>query len=192
MSRETMGHLIGLRYKLMWAKTRSRNGRIALFMVGYLLFLAVAALVAIGGVGAGMLAIKSGKAGLVARVTLSGAYMSALLWTLLLGFGINTVFSDTELRRYPLAPTDRRLVKFFVGILDPFWFLILLCDLGILLGIYLFGEASLGLGFLAVVLLLASNYVLATTLGMLVDRLAETKLGAAGLLLFVMAFSTLP
>ncbi len=83
-------------------------------------------------------------------------------------------------------------MKFFVGILDPFWFLILLCDLGILVGIYLFGEASLGLGFLAVVLLLASNYVLATTLGMLVDRLAETKMGSAGLLLSVMAFSALP
>ncbi len=93
MSREMMGHLIGLRYKLLWAKTRSRNGRIALFVVGYLLFVVVAALVGVGGVGAGMMAIKSGKAGLVARVSLSGAYMSAPLWTLLLGFGINTVFS---------------------------------------------------------------------------------------------------
>lgn len=31
--------LISLRYKLLWAKTRSRNGRIALFLTGYLLLL---------------------------------------------------------------------------------------------------------------------------------------------------------
>src|SRR5207248_5939665 len=29
--------LVQLRYKLLWAKTRSRNGRIALFLAGYLL-----------------------------------------------------------------------------------------------------------------------------------------------------------
>src|SRR5580658_2629979 len=98
MNRELIGHLIGLRYKLMWAKTRSRNGRIALFVVGYLLFVLVAALIAAGGVGTGVVAIKSGQAGMVARILLSGIYTSALMWTLLLGFGINAVFSETELR----------------------------------------------------------------------------------------------
>ena len=34
-----IGDLIALRYKLMWAKTRSRNGRIALFFAGYLLLI---------------------------------------------------------------------------------------------------------------------------------------------------------
>ncbi|MBZ5586448.1 MAG: hypothetical protein LAQ30_30530, partial [Acidobacteriia bacterium] len=41
MNFELIGHLIGLRYKLLWAKTRSRNGKIALFMTGYLLLVGV-------------------------------------------------------------------------------------------------------------------------------------------------------
>jgi hypothetical protein len=192
MNRELIGHLIGLRYKLMWAKTRSRNGRIALFVVGYLLFVLVAALLAAGGVGAGVVAIKSGKAGLVAKVSLSGIYTTALMWTLLLGFGMNAVFSETELRRYPLTGADRQVVKFFIGMVDPFWILILLCDLGMVLGLYAFGDTSLGIGALAVILLIASNYALARTLGLLIDRLAETKMGSAIMLLLVLSVSMLP
>jgi hypothetical protein len=192
MNRELVGHLIGLRYKLMWAKTRSRNGRIALFVIGYLLFVMLAALIAVGGVGAGIAAIKSGQAGMVARTSFSGIYMSALMWTLLLGFGMNAVFSETELRRYPLTSTERRLVKFYVGIVDPLWFLILLCDLGMLVGLFLYGDAPLGMGALAVLLLLVSNYALARTLGLLIDRLAETKMGSSIMLLLIMSVSMLP
>jgi hypothetical protein len=192
MNREVIGHLIGLRYKLMWAKTRSRNGRIALFVIGYLLFVLIAALMAAGGIGAGIAAVKSGHAGTVAKAALSGIYMSAVLWTLLLGFGMNAVFSDTELRRYPLTAAERRLVKFSIGIADPFWALVLVCDFGVLVGIYVFGAGSFGIGALAVLLLLASDYVLAQTLGMLVDRLAETKVGSSLLLLAIMALSMLP
>jgi hypothetical protein len=192
MNRELIGHLIGLRYKLMWAKTRSRGGRIALFVIGYLLLVMVAGLMAAGGIGAGVAAVKSGKAEMVARIALSGIFMSAIMWTLLLGFGMNAVFSDSELRRYPLTATDRRLVKFFIGIADPFWFLILLGDLGLVVGIYIFGNASLGLGLLAVLLLLASNYALARCLGMLIDRLAETKMGSSLMLLLIMSVSMLP
>jgi len=192
VNRELIGHLIGLRYKLLWAKTRSRNGRIALFVIGYLLFALLAALLAAGGFSAGVAAIKSGKAGMVARVALSGIYMSALMWTLLLGFGMNAVFSETELRRYPLTSVDRRLVKFLIGIVDPFWFLILLCDVGMVLGLYLLSDTSPGLGFLAVLLLIASNYALARTLGTLIDRVAETKMGSAVILLLVLSVSMLP
>ena len=192
MNRELIGHLIGLRYKLMWAKTRSRGGRIALFVIGYLLLVMVAALIGAGGVGAGVAAVKSGQAGMVARIALSAIFMSAVTWTLLLGFGMNAVFSESELRRYPLSASDRRLVKFFIGIADPFWFLILLCDLGLAVGIYVFGSASLGLGLLAVLLLVASNYALARTLGMLIDRLAETKMGSSLMLLLILSISMLP
>ncbi len=192
MNRELIGHLIGLRYKLMWAKTRSRNGRIALFVVGYLLFILAALLFALGGVGAGVAAIKSGQASIVARSVLSGIYTSALMWTLLLGFGMNALFSETELRRYPLTAPDRRLVKFFIGIVDPFWFLILFADLGMIVGLYLYGNTSLGIAVLAVVLLLASNYTLARTLGIWIDRLAETKIGSAVMLILVLSVSMLP
>ena len=34
MNTALIGELVRLRYKLLWAKTRSRNGRIALFLAG--------------------------------------------------------------------------------------------------------------------------------------------------------------
>jgi hypothetical protein len=192
MNRELVGRLIGLRYKLMWAKSRSRNGRIALFFIGYLLFLLIAGLVAAGGVGAGLAAVKSGQAGMIARVTLGGLYLSAIMWTLLLGFGMNAVFSETELRRYPLTTVERRLVNFFIGIVDPYWILVLLVDVGLAVGLYLFGAGSFGTGVLAALLLLASNYVLARTLAILVDRLASTRMGATLMLGLIMAVSMGP
>ena len=192
MDRELAGHLIGLRYKLMWAKTRSRGGRIALFVIGYLLFVVVAALVAAGGVGAGIAAIKSGHADTVARIALAGIFTSALMWTLLLGFGMNAVFSETELRRYPISAADRRLVKFFIGIVDPFWVLILLCDVGLVFGLYAYGNTSFGLGVIAVLLLIGANYTLASALAMLMDRLAATRMGSAIMLLLVLSISMLP
>jgi hypothetical protein len=192
MNRELIGHLIGLRYKLMWAKTRSRNGRIALFFLGYLLFVFAALFFAAGGVGAGIMAMKSGHSQNVARASFSGIYTTAILWTLLLGFGMNALFSETELRRYPLAAPDRRLVRFFIGIVDPFWCLILLGDLGMLVGLYLYGNAPLFLGVVALALLLASNFALARALGALIDRLSQSKSGAALMLLLIMSFGMLP
>ncbi len=192
MNRELVGQLIALRYKLMWAKTRSRNGRIALFFVGYLLLIVAGLIAGVGGIGAGIVSVKAGHAGLVAKFALTGIYCGALMWTLLLGFGLNAVFSETELRRYPLTALERRVVKFFIGIVDPFWFLILLTDAGMVVGLYLVGNTSLVLGMVAVLLLLASNYALARTLAMVIDRLAETNSGSAIMLVLVMSFSMLP
>src|SRR5580658_3019027 len=187
-----IGHLIGLRYRLMWAKTRSRNGRIALFFTGYLLLILVGALLGAGGIGAGLAAVKMGKTGMVAKAVLTGVYGGAVMWTLLLGFGMNAVFSETELRRYPMAARERRLVTFFIGIVDPFWLLILLVDLGLVLGLFLMSDTSLGLGLAAVLLLLASNYALARAVGMFIDRLSMTRGGPAILLLLVMSVAILP
>jgi hypothetical protein len=192
MNTKLMGHLIGLRYKLMWAKTRSRNGRIALFFTGYILLILVAALLGAGGIGAGIGAVKLGKSGMVAKAVLTSVYGGAVMWTLLLGFGMNAVFSETELRRYPLAARERRLVTFFIGIADPFWLLILLVDLGLVVGLFLTSDTSLGVGLVAVLLLLASNYALARAVGMYIDRLSVTKAGSTILLLLVMAVAILP
>jgi len=192
MNTTLIGHLIGLRYKLMWAKTRSRNGKIALFFTGYILLILVGALLGAGGIGAGMAAVKMGKQGMVAKAVLTSIYGGAVMWTLLLGFGMNAVFSETELRRYPLVARERRLVRFFIGIVDPFWLLILLVDLGLVVGLYLMSDTSVGLGLIAVLLLLASNYAVARAVGMYIDRLAETKAGPSILLLLVMAIALLP
>ncbi len=97
MNWKRIGDLVRLRYKLMWAKTRSRNGKIALFVVGYLLFVTVAGLVALGGIGAGIMAIRAGKAETMAQVVLWGLFINAVMATILLGFGMSAVFSEAEL-----------------------------------------------------------------------------------------------
>src|SRR5215472_10374985 len=115
MNWKRIGDLVRLRYKLMWAKTRSRNGKIALFVIGYLLFAMVAALVGLGGVGAGIVAIQTSKAESMAQVVLSGLLINALMAAILLGFGVSAVFSEAELLRYPLRQRERFVARHFLG-----------------------------------------------------------------------------
>src|SRR5512140_499923 len=98
-----IGQLVQLRYKLLWAKTRSRNGRIALFLAGYLLLVMLIALLASGGFGAAMVAVRSGKAEKIAQSVLTALFLQAVLAANILGFGMSAIFAETELRRYPLA-----------------------------------------------------------------------------------------
>ena len=192
MNFELIGHLVRLRYKLLWAKTRSRNGRIALFLAGYLLLVFVVALLAAGGLGAGLAAVRTGKAELVARVVLSILYLQALMATVILGFGVNAIFAEAELRRYPLKARERRVARHFIGILDPFWFLILALELGLAVGLYIFGAASFWLGLMAVLLLFVSNYLSARVVALLVERLMLKKGGSVVLLALVLSLSMLP
>ena len=185
-------NLIGLRYKLMWAKTRSRNGRIALFLTGYLLLVLLLLLLGTGGIGAGLVAARSGKAAIVARAVLSGLYLQAVMGTLLLGFGMNAIFSEGELRRYPLSLQERRFARHFIGIVDPFWALVFALDVGLLCGLCWFGTASVWLGLPAILLLLVSNYLLARAAGLLVDRLSQSQAGSAALLAAVMLIGFIP
>ena len=75
---------------------------------------------------------------------------------------------------------------------DPFWLLILLVDLGLVVGLFLMSDTSLGIGLIAVLLLLASNYAVARAVGMYIDRLSTTRAGSTILLLLVMAIAILP
>ena len=192
MSFELIGHLVRLRYKLLWAKTRSRNGRIALFMACYLLLVLLIALLASGGFGAALLAVRSGKAELVAQAVLSGLYVQAVVAAVILGFGVNAIFSDAQLRRYPLKAQERRLARHFIGILDPFWFLILALELGLVVGLYVASAASFWLGLIAVLLLFVSNYLLARVVALLLERLMQRKAGAAVLLATIACVGFLP
>jgi hypothetical protein len=63
-------HLVGQRYKLLWAQTRTRNGRIALLFAGYLLAILLLVLFTAGGFGAAQIAVRSGHAEAVAQVVL--------------------------------------------------------------------------------------------------------------------------
>lgn len=192
MNTQLVGELIRLRYKLMWARTRSRNGKIALFFVGYLLFVLVAILLGAGGFAAGVGAVRSGKAGLVATIVLVSLYVETLFCTVVMGFGINTVFSDGELRRYPLTALDRRAARHLTGMLDPFWFLLLALEFGLVAGLYLLGAANFWLGLVAALLLFFTCYLLARIVALAVDRLVAHKTGSAVLLAVVLSLSLLP
>ena len=192
MNLELVGNLIRLRYKLMWAKTRSRNGKIALFITGYLLLVLFMVLLGAGGFGAGIAAVRSGKGQLVAQLVLSGLYLEALISTVVLGFGVNAVFSDTELRRYPLLASERWLARHCIGILDPFWFLVLVLYLGLLFGMYLVGNISFAFGLIGVLLLFFSNYLLARAIALLIERATKGKTGSLLLMSFVILLGFLP
>jgi len=70
----------------------------------------------------------------VAQVVLSALYVQAVVAAVILGFGVNAIFSDAQLRRYPLKARERWAARHFIGILDPFWFLILALELGLVVG----------------------------------------------------------
>lgn len=192
MNTALVGRLIQLRYRLLWAKTRSRNGRIALFLTGYLLLILLIVLLGTGGIGAAIVAVRAGKAELVAQALLGGLFVQAIIATNIMGFGMSAVFSDTELRRYPLSALDRRVTRHLSSLLDPFWFLVLALGLGLAVGLYAMGAGNLALGFVAVLLLFAANYLMARILAVWVDRLMATKGGAAVLLIPILLLSIAP
>jgi hypothetical protein len=187
-----IAELIRLRYKLLWAKTRSRNGRIALFLAGYLILIVVIALFTTGGAGAAIVAIRSGRGEKIARAILAGIYFEAILASNILGFGMNAIFSDLELRRYPLLASERRLTRHLIGIVDPFWFLFLALELGLTIGLYVAGAGSFWFGLIAALLLFVSNYLIARIVALVIERLMIRKGGPAILMSAIMLLAILP
>jgi hypothetical protein len=192
MNTVLIAELVQLRYKLLWAKTRSRNGRIALFLAGYILLVMLISLLASGGFGAAIIAVRHGRAEMVARVALFALFVQALIATTILGFGMNAIFSETELRRYPLNSTERRIARHLIGIADPFWFLFLGLELGLAVGLYVNGVGSFWLGFIATLLLFVCNYLAARVLALMVDRVMQRKSGTFILLAVILTFSIGP
>jgi hypothetical protein len=189
---QIVGELIRLRYKLMWAKTRSRNGRIALFFSGYILLILVFILLISGGFGAAFLALRTGKGELVARVLLSVLFLQGLIATLALGFGVNNLFTDVELRRYPTTALERRTVRQFIGIVDPFWAMFLMIELGLAVGFYVIGGYQFWKGVVAVLLFFLNNYLMARLMVEGVDRLMRRSSGAIVLMVIIMGVAFLP
>jgi hypothetical protein len=189
LNTQLVGELIRLRYKLMWARTRSRNGRIAIFFIGYLILVAVISVLSAGGFGAAALAVRSGKAELVTRLVLTSLFAQALLTTVMLGFGMSSIFSDLELRRYPVTAAERHLVRHLIGVIDPFWVLTLALEFGLVVGLYVLGAAGFGTGLLAILLLLPANYLAARIIGDVIDRLMQGPAGSAVMLVLVISLS---
>jgi hypothetical protein len=192
MNTVLISELVKLRYQLLWAKTRSRNGRIAIFLAGYILLVMLISLLASGGFGAAMIAVRSGKAEIVARVALFALFVQALIATTILGFGMNAIFSETELRRYPLKSPERRIARHLIGIADPFWFLFLGLELGLAVGFYVNGVGSFWLGFIATLMLFVCNYLAARVLALIVDRVMQRKSGSFILLAVILTLSMGP
>jgi hypothetical protein len=189
---ELIGHLIGLRYKLLWAKTRTRNGKIALFIIGYLLLMLLGGYFAAGGISAGAIAIRAGKAEPIAQGVLTALFAMAVITSLTLGFGVNQAFSETELRRYPLTAPERLFARHFTGMADPFWFLFLTLEIGLAVGLYLFGASSLLLGIFGVLLLFVCNYMAAQAAGLVIARVEQHRRGSILLPLGFMALCLTP
>ena len=192
MNWKRIGDLIRLRYKLMWARTRLRSGKIALFAIGYLLVALVGALLAAGGLGAGILAIRTGQAERMAQVVLSGLFVNAVFGSVLLGFGMNAVFGDVELRRFPLRRRERFVARHFLGMADPFWFFILALEAGLVVGLYVYGTYSFWYGALAVLLLHVCSYLLTRVVGVWAENLMNTRSGSMVVLGLILALSLVP
>ncbi|HXM41218.1 MAG TPA: hypothetical protein VN924_08195 [Bryobacteraceae bacterium] len=184
--------LVGLRYTLLWAQTRTRNGRIALFLAGYLFAGLIVILMTAGGIGAAMVAVRSGQAEPVAQAVLGGLFVNALIASVVTGFGINTAFTDAALRRYALNLRERLAARHLTGILEPIWIFVLGLDLGLATGMYVFGAGSFWLGVVAVVLLLITDYLLARVLATLIEWLSHVRGGTAILFLMLMCACLLP
>jgi hypothetical protein len=156
-----MTTLLGLRYRLLWANVRSRKGKTVLFLVAYFFAILIIALLTMGGFGAAMAAIRLGKAELVARIVLGGFYLFGFFASVILGIGVNEVFSDAALRRYPLSAGARAVARHFTAFLEPLWIFLAAFNLGVAFGFCVFGVASLWVSALAAIVLTITNFLLA-------------------------------
>jgi len=184
--------LVGLRYKLLWAQTRTRNGRIALFFAGYSVAIFVIILLTAGGFGAAIAAVHSGQALVVAQAVLGGLFLDGLIISVVTGFGINTAFTDAALRRFALNPAQRLAARHLTGILEPVWVFVLALCLGLAAGLYLFGTGTLWLGAMAVLVMVVADYLLARVMATLIEWLSHVRGGTAILFLLLMSMCLLP
>ena len=128
----------------------------------------------------------------MAQVVLSGLFINAVMATILLGFGMSAVFSEAELLRYPLRERERFLARHLLGIMDPFWMLVLIVELGLVFGMYLWGAYSLGYGTSAALLLFVCGYLLALAIGAVIEGLMATRWGSSVVMLLILSIAILP
>ena len=192
MEAQLVLRLVGLRYKLLWAQIRTRNGRIALFVVAYVTVLLILIAFMAGGYGAAMVAVRSGQAETVARFVLGALFLNAIMVSLVTGFGINSAFSDMALRRFALNARERLAARHLTGILEPVWILILGLDLGLSTGMYVFGAGGFWIGVVAVLLLVIADYLTARVFASVIEWLSRIRGGTAILGVMLFSFCLLP
>jgi hypothetical protein len=152
----------------------------------------VAAMLALGGLGAAMEAVRLGRGELAATVVLTMFFVLALFGALILSAGINMVFCDAALRRYPLSYFQRFAARHLVGLLEPLWIFILALDLGVAAGFIALGASSFWVALPAALLLFSTNYLVARLLLSVIEHLMATRNGPLLLGVLVMLLTLLP
>lgn len=187
-----LGHLLRLRYRLLWAQVRTRNGKVAFFLAGYLLVVVVSMLLAFGGLGAGIAGVRSGKAELIARIVLGAFFVNALLIAVILGFGMNAAFTDAALRRFPLSAWDRLVARQLTAFLEPLWLFVCMLDIALALSLAALGAGSPLFALPAAAMLVVTNYLFARFIAGVVERILHVRGGAVILMLMIVAIATVP
>lgn len=192
MNTGPLGQLLKLRYRLLWAQVRLRNGKIALFLAGYLFVILIILLIALGGLGAAFVAIRMGKAELIARVVLGSFYLNALMASIVLGVGMSSAFTDAALRRYPLSAIERLAARQLTAFLEPLWMFVLALDLSLAIGFWTLNVVPIFFAIPAAVLLVVTNYLLARLVLSLIERIMATRSGPLILVMVIMGISLGP
>lgn len=151
----------------------------ALLLVVYLLLLGVGLFFGLGGFGAAAVAVETGEGEAIARATLTGLMISAVMTSLVFGVGPRAAFADAVLRRYPLSALERLTARHLVGLIDPIWFLLAAMAVGMALGMAWLGAGSLIWGLAAAALYIVICYLMTIFLLSLLDRVLQTAAGAA-------------
>jgi hypothetical protein len=173
--------LLKLRYKLIWAQVRTSSGKLGLLLLVYILLMAGAAVSAFGGFGAALAGVSTGQSEEIARGMLTGLLLSGVTASLFFGIGPRSAFSDRVLRRYPLSSFDRMWIRYLLGIIDPIWAIVAASVFGLAVGLALLGQGSWIWGLGGALIFLSVSYLFALFLLSLLDRILETRSGAATL-----------
>jgi hypothetical protein len=169
----------------------SRAGIAWLAFVAFGLLL-VMMVVAIGGIGAIAAGVSAGRAEEIARIAFGALFVNMLVSSTLLGFGLNQVFSDAVLRRFPLTRLERVLVRQVLALLEPLWLIALALYGGCALGASLLGTAPLWISLAAAALLVCCNYLLARVILAGAERLLANSLGSVLVVILVQLLALAP
>jgi hypothetical protein len=170
--------LLRLRYRLLWAHVRSRQGRVAIFALVYLLALCGVGLLSFGGIAAARAAVQLGRPHAIANLALGGVFVYAVVAAVVLGAGVRDAFADGTLRRYPLSTPLRVAGRHLVTLLEPTWIVVLAVDTGLAIGFHDARGGSLWLALAASVLLVLVNYLAARIVVGVGERVLATGAGA--------------
>ena len=179
--------LTRLRYRLIWARMRTSNGRLILFFALYLLGASVALLMAFGGMGAAIMESRFYGAGSLAQWTLTMFFINGVGLSLMFGLGTQEAFSEEWLRRYPLKAKERFIIRQIIGLLDPIWAFVAAGAFGLAAGFWLFGGGKIILGAIGAALFIAASYLATVCLFSFIGRVMRSRRASSTFGILVLA-----